>query len=195
GDCDPVGAGAGDANRATGHRPAPGRLCHLGRSRAAAGGASGPAGSPAGPGGAGVRVGLFGRPGSAGLSGRKGRRIGHNRAMKNALPAPLSTLLGLLLAACAAPAPAAPTSTPIDLPPLPTLAGTIPPVAPTAIPTGPESGLEAILLALPGPGSRLTSPVSVQGQSRPTFEQNLVVAVYDADGQLLGLQPTTIEAP
>jgi hypothetical protein len=36
--------------------------------------------------------------------------------------------------------------------------------------------------------------VTVQGQSRPTFEQNLVVAVYDENGQVLALQPTTIQA-
>ncbi len=105
------------------------------------------------------------------------------------------TLLFILLAACA-PAPAAPpTSTEISLPPLPTLEGTIPPVEPSAVPTGPESALEAILLAMPGAGSRLTSPVSVQGQSRPTFEQNLVIAIYGQEGETLALQPTTIQAP
>jgi hypothetical protein len=56
------------------------------------------------------------------------------------------------------------------------------------------SGLEAILFSLPGNGSVITSPVTVQGQSRPTFEQNLVVAVYDENGQVLALQPTTIMA-
>ncbi|MCW5877744.1 MAG: hypothetical protein KIS80_02610 [Anaerolineales bacterium] len=107
----------------------------------------------------------------------------------------VSALLFLLLAACA-PAPTIPpTSTDIALPPLPTLDGTIPPVEPSAVPTGPESALEAILLALPGAGSRLTSPVSVQGQSRPTFEQNLVIAIYGQEGEELALQPTTIQAP
>lgn len=57
------------------------------------------------------------------------------------------------------------------------------------------SGLEAILLSLPGRGSIVTSPVTVQGQSRPTFEQNLVVAIYGEDGGLLALQPTPLDAP
>lgn len=57
------------------------------------------------------------------------------------------------------------------------------------------SGLEAILIASPGGGAAVTSPVTVQGQSRPTFEQNLVVAVYGEDGGLLAQQATTIDAP
>lgn len=55
--------------------------------------------------------------------------------------------------------------------------------------------MEAILITLPGPGSQVTSPVTVQGQSRPTFEQNLVVAVYGENGDQLALQATTIQAP
>lgn len=38
----------------------------------------------------------------------------------------------------------------------------------------------------------VSSPVTVSGQSRPTFEQHLVVAVYDEAGEVLALQPTII---
>ncbi|MEX2143427.1 MAG: Gmad2 immunoglobulin-like domain-containing protein [Anaerolineales bacterium] len=63
-------------------------------------------------------------------------------------------------------------------------------------PSPPEdSALESILISMPGFGSFITSPVTVQGQSRPTFEQNLVIAVYSEDGNLLGLTPTTIQSP
>jgi hypothetical protein len=103
----------------------------------------------------------------------------------------------LLLQACA---PAA-IETPIPVGTI-TIVPTAAPATlePTLEPTlGPDdgsglSGLEAILFSLPGNGSTVTSPVTVQGQSRPTFEQNLVVAVYDENGQVLALQPTTIQA-
>ena len=75
---------------------------------------------------------------------------------------------------------------------------------PTETPSGaeptPTSGeidgpvLEAILITQPGQLSVVTSPALVEGQSRPTFEQNLVVAVYDEVGTLLTQQPTTIQA-
>ncbi|MCW5876134.1 MAG: hypothetical protein KIS85_04545 [Anaerolineales bacterium] len=106
-----------------------------------------------------------------------------------------SALLLVLLAACT-PAPAATaTSTDFALPPLPTAEPNLPPPQPSAMPTSPESSLEAILISLPGFGSRLVSPVTVQGQSRPTFEQNLVVAIYGEEGEVLALQPTTIQSP
>ncbi|MGH2582773.1 MAG: Gmad2 immunoglobulin-like domain-containing protein [Anaerolineales bacterium] len=66
---------------------------------------------------------------------------------------------------------------------------------PTVEPTEAGDGtLEAIVILQPGPLSVITSPVAVSGQSRPTFEQNLVVAVYDQDGNEIALQPTTIAA-
>ena len=46
----------------------------------------------------------------------------------------------------------------------------------------------------PGPGSRLTSPLTVRGFAGPTFEQNLVVRLIDADGVEIALVPTTIQA-
>lgn len=104
-------------------------------------------------------------------------------------------LIFVLLASCA-PAPASPTAEPTAIALPSATAATLPSEEGTASgePSN-ASGLEAILLSLPGPGSKVTSPVTVQGQSRPTFEQNLVVAVYGEDGGLLTLQPTTIQAP
>ncbi|MCL5429541.1 MAG: Gmad2 immunoglobulin-like domain-containing protein [Chloroflexi bacterium] len=64
-------------------------------------------------------------------------------------------------------------------------------------PTVSESGpaLESIIILQPGPNSSIYSPVTVQGQSRPTFEQNLVIAIYGEDGSLLAQQPTTLDSP
>jgi hypothetical protein len=64
-------------------------------------------------------------------------------------------------------------------------------VPPTAEP-GDGAELEAILILSPGLGSVVSSPVTVSGQSRPTFEQHLVVAVHDESGAVLALQPTII---
>ena len=119
----------------------------------------------------------------------------------------LFLLSALLLQACAAPA------TPIMLPASNTPLS-VATEAPTQTPyvivitaeassqtatetTAPPEGssLESILVSMPGFGSIITSPVTVEGQSRPTFEQNLVIAVYGEDGALLGLTPTTIQAP
>jgi hypothetical protein len=63
----------------------------------------------------------------------------------------------------------------------------------TTASTGPA--LEAIVILQPGANSSVSSPVTVMGQSRPTFEQNLVVAVYGEDGSLLAQQPTTLDSP
>lgn len=111
-------------------------------------------------------------------------------------------LLALLLQACSpAPTPL-PTLTSSPLPPTiapPTQTPYVivvtaePTVTPT--PEAVDGALEAILISLPGFGSAITSPVTVQGQSRPTFEQNLVVAVYGESGELLGLAPTTLDSP
>ncbi|MEX1071627.1 MAG: Gmad2 immunoglobulin-like domain-containing protein [Anaerolineales bacterium] len=57
---------------------------------------------------------------------------------------------------------------------------------------GDGAHLEAIVIVSPGLFSVVRSPVTVSGQSRPTFEQHLVVAVYDEAGEVLALQPTII---
>lgn len=105
-------------------------------------------------------------------------------------------VLTLALAACSPQAPAAATPTSIPVPPA-TQASTqaAQPTEPPA-PTQPanNSALEAILIGFPGDGSAITSPVTVSGQSRPTFEQNLVIAIYDEAGNQLTLQPATIAA-
>ncbi|MCW5873958.1 MAG: hypothetical protein KIS88_04865 [Anaerolineales bacterium] len=105
----------------------------------------------------------------------------------------LCALTSLALAACNLPAtPVQPTATSITLPPATQTAAPTPPAAePT--PSG-EVALEAILIGSPGFGSTLTSPVTVSGQSRPTFEQTLVIAIYDEAGNQIALTPTTIAA-
>lgn len=53
---------------------------------------------------------------------------------------------------------------------------------------------EAILILEPGPASRLTSPMHIEGFADPTFEQTLVVRIVLADGTEVATQPTTIAA-
>ncbi len=77
----------------------------------------------------------------------------------------------------------APASTDVQLN-APTLvpAGTLVPAATLGPdPRGPES----LLLLEPGPGSTLSSTVHVAGQADPTFEQNLVILITDAEGKFL----------
>jgi hypothetical protein len=53
---------------------------------------------------------------------------------------------------------------------------------------------EAILILVPGPGSRLLSPIHITGEADPTFEQHLVVRVVLDDGTELAAIPTIIQA-
>jgi hypothetical protein len=53
---------------------------------------------------------------------------------------------------------------------------------------------ESIMLLSPASGSQVTSPIHVSGVADPTFEQNLVVRVLQADGTLVVEAPTTIQA-
>jgi hypothetical protein len=100
--------------------------------------------------------------------------------------------LFLILVACSP----SPTPAPTEIAPAAPTDTTSPVATEAAEPTAgtvvTSLPLEAIWIALPGGGSQVTSPVTVQGQSRPTFEQALVVAVYGEDGSLLAMQPTTI---
>ena len=52
---------------------------------------------------------------------------------------------------------------------------------------------ESIMILTPASGSRVTSPIHVSGVADPTFEQNLVVRVLQADGSLVTEAPTTIQ--
>ena len=104
-------------------------------------------------------------------------------------------LLTLLLASCNMPGSttfAPPSSdTPSPAIEFPTTGPEQP--AATLAETGPA--LEAIVILQPGLNSFIVSPVTVEGQSRPTFEQNLVVAIYGEDGARLAQQPTTLDSP
>lgn len=81
----------------------------------------------------------------------------------------------------------------VTLPPILVITSTpdFPPPTPI-LPT--EIDLEFIQLNAPGPQSRVGSPLIVSGFSLPTFEQNLVITITDANGALLALQPATIQA-
>ena len=88
---------------------------------------------------------------------------------------------------------ALPTATLLPAAPTETLA------APDATGTaeGPPSPVrpeEAIMILSPGPGSVVTSPVTVSGVADPTFEQTLVVRIFTIDSITLALTPTTIQA-
>jgi hypothetical protein len=50
------------------------------------------------------------------------------------------------------------------------------------------------MILSPGPGSVVTSPVTVSGVADPAFEQTIVVRILTADGGELALVPTTIQA-
>jgi hypothetical protein len=65
----------------------------------------------------------------------------------------------------------------------------------TLTPGGPDNRLEeAILILEPGPGSVVTSPVRVAGESNPTFEQSLAVRLVLADGTELAVAPAQIQS-
>lgn len=109
-------------------------------------------------------------------------------------------LLGALLLAlfaCRLPS-AAPTATaePTARPEA-TASRTLPPTtaAPAPSATAASEPREAIFLRAPGPGSRVVSPLPVEGSADPTFEQNLVARLLDFDGAVLAQEPLTIEAP
>jgi hypothetical protein len=50
------------------------------------------------------------------------------------------------------------------------------------------------MILSPGPGSVVTSPVTVSGVADPTFEQTIVVRIFSIDGAELALEPTIIQA-
>jgi hypothetical protein len=50
------------------------------------------------------------------------------------------------------------------------------------------------MILSPGPGSVVTSPVTVSGIADPTFEQTIVVRLFTIDGVELALTPTIIQA-
>ena len=114
---------------------------------------------------------------------------------------PLILLFSICLAACStvsSQTPALATDMVISTSPV---AATIPQAAPAvetrmAQPTAsaiPEPE-EAVLILEPGPGSRVASPIHIEGMADSTFEQNLVVEILNADGTQLAVSPVTIQA-
>jgi hypothetical protein len=53
---------------------------------------------------------------------------------------------------------------------------------------------ETIMILTPGNSSTVTNPIHISGEADPTFEQNLVVRVLDANGDVLALESTMIQA-
>jgi hypothetical protein len=101
-------------------------------------------------------------------------------------------------AASATASAAAPTETPAAtaVPPnTPAVSATARPtsVQATAAPGQPQVA-ESILVLNPGNGSAVTSPVRVTGEADPTFEQNLVIEITDANGAVIATQATTIQS-
>lgn len=68
------------------------------------------------------------------------------------------------------------------------------PVEATSAPAGRDPSAEAILILTPGPGSRLTSPIHIEGIADPTFEQTLAVRLILIDGTVAASLATTIAA-
>lgn len=64
-----------------------------------------------------------------------------------------------------------------------------------AVPLPEERSQEAIMVLEPGPGSRVTSPITVRGVADPTFEQTLVARLVDASGSVLIEEPLMIQSP
>jgi len=87
-----------------------------------------------------------------------------------------------------------PVITPVESAFAPTNATAIPPSVLTGTPPAFGVQPEAIEIVDPVIGSTVTSPVHVAGEANPTFEQNLVVQISDADGNVIATVPTTIQA-
>lgn len=65
------------------------------------------------------------------------------------------------------------------------------------LPAAPELSLpeqpEAILISAPGAGSRVVSPLILEGAAAPPYEQNLIGRIVLADGQVLAQKSLTIQ--
>lgn len=109
-------------------------------------------------------------------------------------------------ATATAPPTDSPTAAPTQLPVTTVPSATIPDVTATPLPatetpqptlppvTEPWQIPEAILILIPGPGSRLISPIRVSGMADPTFEQALAVRLVLDDGNELSVVPAQIAA-
>jgi len=53
---------------------------------------------------------------------------------------------------------------------------------------------ESIMIFTPGNSSTVTNPIYISGEADPTFEQNLVIRVIDANGDEIIVEPTIIQA-
>ena len=85
-----------------------------------------------------------------------------------------------------------PTSSPAPLPSsTPALTATPNETGPVPPPPRPE---EALLILMPGPGSKLTSPIEVSGVSDPTQHQQVLIELVAEDGSIIARRSATISA-
>jgi hypothetical protein len=87
------------------------------------------------------------------------------------------------------PQPGGATTRPVGTPvPRPTEAG------PTTTPGAAMDAREDIVITQPKVAAALVSPVHIEGEAEPTFEQNLVIHVLDVDGNVVGSGTAQIQA-
>jgi hypothetical protein len=105
--------------------------------------------------------------------------------------AALTGLLLVTLACSQLPTGASPTPTQTAV-----VSATLPSLPPTASPTTVVEGPpEAIAILAPANGSRLVSPLTVEGVADPTFENHLGLRLLTMDGTTLAAGAAIIEAP
>lgn len=115
------------------------------------------------------------------------------------LPSTTPVVTAAALSPTVTPFSIAPTARPPTVPavPTPAAAPTVTvaamPVATSAATVDPR-GEEVIVISRPDNGSRVTSPVRIEGTADPTFEQNLGVRLLLDDGTVLAVVGTTIAA-
>ena len=116
------------------------------------------------------------------------------------MPATAATVAAITTAAATTAPPASPAKLAATATLHVVLSTQAPTAGPVASPTSPPTVVpgsphvpEVILILNPGNSSSVTSPVRVTGEADPTFEQNLVVQISDANGKVIATKPATIQ--
>jgi hypothetical protein len=139
------------------------------------------------------------------LNGCDALQLGVETPTPAASPATQATATSAAAVAAATAAPASATKSPATST-VPAGASTVAPITPAVSPTPPPTPVkptlvpgqpqvpEAILIITPGNGSLAMPLVRVSGEADPTFEQNLVIEITDANGAVIATQATTIQS-